>query len=180
VGHRLRAEADGVVVGSGTVRADDPELSVRHVSGPSPTKIVLDSDLSIEPDARVYDGEPLVLACLDTVSDEAAEEREGAGVQVWRLPALDGRPDLGALLDRAGDASMIALLIEGGGQVAASALKAGLVDRVAVFLAPRLLGGGVPSIADLGIGRVADAVRLTEVAVEQVGEDLLYTASVAT
>ncbi len=179
VAHQLRAEADAVLVGAGTVRADDPELSVRHVVGSNPSKIVLDSRLSILPDANVFTGERLILACLENVSEGLVADREGAGAQVWSLPAREGRPDLEALLHRAGQQDMISLLIEGGGQVASSALKAGLVDRLAVFIAPKFLGSGVPSVADLGVDRISDAIRLGDVAIERVGDDVLYTASVA-
>ena len=178
IAHRLRAEADAVLVGAGTVRADDPELSVRHVSGRSPAKIVLDSRLTIGQDAKVFAGAPLVLASAEGISESDRRDREAAGAKVWTVPCRNARLYLRAVLERAAAQDMISVLIEGGGQVAASALGDGLVDRVAVFVAPKILGDGIQSVGDLGIAQVSGAVRLENIDVERIGEDLYYTADV--
>ncbi len=176
--HCLRAGADAVLVGSRTVRIDDPELSVRHVEGRDPVKIVLDSGLGISTQARVFKGAPLVVTAAEGVSGEKVEAVEAAGGRVWQVPLANGRPRLRDVLVRAAAEDLIHVLIEGGGEVAASALREGLVDRVAVFIAPKILGGGISSVGELGIDLVADAVRLEEVEVERLGEDLFYTARV--
>ena len=176
--HRLRAGADAVLVGSGTLLADDPELSVRHVAGRSPAKIVLDSRLRTPADAKVFGGAPLILAAAEGAPEARRKALEAAGAQVWRMPSADGRPRLREVLARAAAADLICVLIEGGGQVAASALREGLVDRVAVFIAPKILGSGIPSVGDLGISQVAEAVRLRDIEIERIGDDLFYTARV--
>ncbi|MCZ6636272.1 MAG: bifunctional diaminohydroxyphosphoribosylaminopyrimidine deaminase/5-amino-6-(5-phosphoribosylamino)uracil reductase RibD [bacterium] len=175
--HRLRADADAILIGSGTLKADDPELSVRHVEGESPAKIVLDSRLEISTGAKVFEGAPLWLATSEGVSNRRLQEVEAAGAGVWVIGG-GGRPGLLDVLRLAADKGYLHVLIEGGGQVAASALRGNLVDRVAVFVAPKILGEGISSVGDLGIDRISDAVELDLVEVEQIGNDLFYAADV--
>jgi diaminohydroxyphosphoribosylaminopyrimidine deaminase/5-amino-6-(5-phosphoribosylamino)uracil reductase len=178
--HALRADADAVLVGINTVVVDDPQLSVRHVEGPDPVKIVLDSGLRISASARIFEGTPLIVAASDGVPEPRRAEIESAGGRVWTFPPCEGRPRLEDVLARVAQEDLIHLLIEGGGTVAASALREGLVDRLAVFIAPKVLGDGIPSVADLGIAQVAQAVGLDDVDVERIGGDLFYTARVRT
>jgi len=178
-GHQLRAEVDAILVGANTVRADDPELSVRLVEGKSPTKIVLDSRLEISVDAKIFGGAPLVLVAAEGVSKDRVCEREDAGAEVWQIALTEnGQLDLCAVLGRAMQAGFKTVLIEGGSRVAASALRAQVVDQVVVFIAPKILGVGLSSVGDLGLVRIADAIALEDVVVERVGEDLMYTAVV--
>ncbi|MCY3764952.1 MAG: bifunctional diaminohydroxyphosphoribosylaminopyrimidine deaminase/5-amino-6-(5-phosphoribosylamino)uracil reductase RibD [Gemmatimonadetes bacterium] len=174
--HGLRAEASAVLVGRGTVEADDPALSVRHVDGPDPAKIVLDSRLEISRDARIFDGEALILAAAHGVSKKKIEAMEECGARVWVCLPKDERPMLRDVLARAGAEGITHVLIEGGGTVAASAMRDRLVDRLAVFIAPAILGKGIDSVGDLGIKRIADAILLNEVDVDWTGPDLFYTA----
>ena len=176
--HRMRADVDAVIVGDRTVMADDPRLSVRHVPGDNPVKIVLDSRLEVSEDAQIFRGARLVLAAAEGVSRERKQAVEAAGAHVWETPRDAGRPLLTGVLKRAGSEDLTHVLIEGGGEVAASALREGLVDRLAIFIAPKLLGSGVHSVADLGIDRLSDAVCLEDTAIERIGDDLLYTARV--
>ena len=179
-GHELRAVAGAVLVGRGTVEADDPELSVRHVTGADPVKIVLDSTLSIQTTAKVFEGETLVVVGKEGIGVDARTRVKGAGAEVWLVPAgQDGRLCLKDVLARAGSEDLTHVLIEGGSQVAASALRNGLVNRVAVFVAPRLLGDGLSAIGDMGIRLIEDAIALEDPKVQMIGEDVYYTASVS-
>jgi diaminohydroxyphosphoribosylaminopyrimidine deaminase/5-amino-6-(5-phosphoribosylamino)uracil reductase len=101
-----------------------------------------------------------------------------AGVEVWALPDEDGRIELRQALAEAARQGMTSLLLEGGGRLAAGALRERLVDQVRIFVAPLLLGAGVGSVAGLGIEKVDAAVRLEQVRLRRVGSDLLYTAEV--
>ncbi|MYF18773.1 MAG: RibD family protein, partial [Gemmatimonadetes bacterium] len=130
-GHQLRAEADAILVGRGTVMADDPELSVRYVDGCSPTKIVLDSQLKIGLNAKIFGGAPLIIATAEEVCKKRIKERKKKGAQVWQLPILNGQIDLKAVLQKAAQMGLRHILIEGGSRVAASALRLSLVDRIA-------------------------------------------------
>ena len=98
-GHQLRAEADAILVGRGTVMADDPELSVRYVKGCSPTKIVLDTRLTIPLTAKIFGGAALILVASEGACKERVQARENRGAEVWQLPA--GQVNLKMVLQRA-------------------------------------------------------------------------------
>jgi diaminohydroxyphosphoribosylaminopyrimidine deaminase/5-amino-6-(5-phosphoribosylamino)uracil reductase len=126
----------------------------------------------------VFEGGPLVLAACEGFDTERASAVQGAGARVWALPEEGGRPSIGGLLRKLSEEGVMHLLVEGGGQVAASFLGGGWVDRVAVFVAPKIAGAGRPGVADLAIDRMAGAVGLSSVTTERLGEDFLVTADV--
>ncbi|HET9951224.1 MAG TPA: bifunctional diaminohydroxyphosphoribosylaminopyrimidine deaminase/5-amino-6-(5-phosphoribosylamino)uracil reductase RibD [Candidatus Eisenbacteria bacterium] len=175
--HRLRAEHDAVLIGSGTLRADDPILTVRLVRGRSPWRVVLDSRLSIADGAAILGSaakSPLVVA---TVSRDAARAAalESRGARVWRFePGPDGRVPLRPLLERLVREGRFALLVEGGSAVHTSFLREGLADRVAIGIAPILLGGREPRAwtGDLGRRRLGDAIAVEELRARRVGRDV--------
>ncbi|MEU7243087.1 bifunctional diaminohydroxyphosphoribosylaminopyrimidine deaminase/5-amino-6-(5-phosphoribosylamino)uracil reductase RibD [Streptomyces sparsogenes] len=174
--HRLRAEADAVVVGSGTLRADDPHLAARGPEGVrQPLRVVLDSDATIAPGARVLDGTaPTLIAVAE---DVAAPRLPGA--DTVRLPrAAGGRGlDIPAVLDELLARGVRSVLLEGGPTLAGAFLAARAVDKVVGYLAPVLLGAGTPALADAGITTIAQALRLTVTDVLRLGPDLRVTAT---
>jgi len=165
--HRLRAAHDAILVGVETILADDPELTARLPGRTvdQPLRVVLDSRLRTPPTARVAKGDSLIL----TVADPAP-----VGVAVVERIEADGdRPSVAASLSALMRRGISSVLIEGGGQVAASFLRAGLVDRLEWFRAPILLGGeGRPCVAALALARLSDAPRFRRLAVEPCGDDL--------
>ncbi|MFI1283375.1 bifunctional diaminohydroxyphosphoribosylaminopyrimidine deaminase/5-amino-6-(5-phosphoribosylamino)uracil reductase RibD [Streptomyces sp. NPDC020858] len=175
--HRLRAEADAVVVGSGTLRADDPHLAVRGVEGATqPLRVALDARAQVRPTARVLDDAAPTLL----VVGEDADTRHLPGVELLRLPLHDGRigvPDLLAGLYARGVRSV---LLEGGPTLAGAFLEAGAVDRVIGYLAPALLGAGAAALADAGITNISAALRLDLTEAVRIGPDLRVTAVPAT
>lgn len=177
-GHQLRAEADAILVGHGTVMADDPELSVRHVDGCSPTKIVLDSQLKIGLNAKIFSGAPLIIATTEEVCKKRIKERRKKGAQIWQMPMLNGQINLKAVLQKAALSELRHILIEGGSRVSASALRLGLVDQIATFVAPKILGAGIPSIGSLNITSITDAIALENMKVESIDNDFLFTARI--
>ncbi|MDI1327362.1 MAG: RibD family protein [Brevundimonas sp.] len=166
-GHRLRAAHDAILVGVETVLADDPELTARLPGRPvdQPLRVVLDSRLRTPPTSKVANGDSLIL----TVSEPAPV---GTAV-VERVEADQERPSVVASLGALKRRGVSSVLIEGGGQVAASFLRAGLVDRLEWFRAPILLGAeGRPCVAALGLAKLADAPTFRRVSAEPVGDDL--------
>jgi diaminohydroxyphosphoribosylaminopyrimidine deaminase / 5-amino-6-(5-phosphoribosylamino)uracil reductase len=177
-GHRLRAAHDAVLVGSGTVLADDPELTARTDPPPEkqPLRVVADSRARVPADAKIFrtlDKGPIAIATIETTNlDHWPSDH---GIQYWMV-AKDpqtGSLSVEELLNSAARAGIATLMIEGGGQLAASFVKAGLVDRIEWFRAPILLGDdGLPCLGGLGLETVASAPTYVRVGVKEVGVDL--------
>lgn len=166
-GHRLRAAHDAILVGVETVLADDPELTARLPGRPvdQPLRVVLDSRLRTPPTARVATRNSLILT--------VAEPAPVGGAVVECVEAADGRPSVTACLSALRRRGVASVLIEGGGQIASSFLRAGLIDRLEWFRAPILLGEeGRPCVAGLALAKLADAPTFRRVSVAPVGDDL--------
>ncbi|MFD7443086.1 bifunctional diaminohydroxyphosphoribosylaminopyrimidine deaminase/5-amino-6-(5-phosphoribosylamino)uracil reductase RibD [Streptomyces sp. NPDC059909] len=171
--HRLRAEADAVVVGSGTARADDPHLAVRGADGSvQPLRVVVDTDATaVQLGARVLDdAAPTLIAVAEDAETDLPDvvriPRDGSGLSV---PAL-----LAALHER----GVRSVLLEGGPTLAGSFVSAGAVDTVVGYLAPVLLGAGRAALADAGISTITEALRLDVTETVRIGPDLRITATV--
>lgn len=171
---RMRANADAIMVGAGTARADDPELLARIE--PAPVKralrVVLDSTFGLAPSGRLFASlEQAPLLVIGVEGDGAALESSGA--RVAKVAAKDGHVDAAAAMSLLSAEGITRVLVEGGGQLAANLIGAGLVDRLEWFRAPILLGSeGRASVAALGLARLSDAPEWKRVAVRELGPDL--------
>ncbi|MFD0356016.1 bifunctional diaminohydroxyphosphoribosylaminopyrimidine deaminase/5-amino-6-(5-phosphoribosylamino)uracil reductase RibD [Streptomyces sp. NPDC127110] len=171
--HRLRAEADAVLVGGGTLRADDPHLAVRGVDGAvQPLRVALDTRAALPATARILDDAAPTLI----VTGEDADTAHLPGTDVLRLPLSDGRLPLGPLLAELYGRGVRSVLLEGGPTLAGAFLEAGAVDRVVGYIAPALLGAGPAALAGAGITNIAHAVRLDITETVRTGPDLRITA----
>jgi diaminohydroxyphosphoribosylaminopyrimidine deaminase/5-amino-6-(5-phosphoribosylamino)uracil reductase len=182
--HRLRSEADAIVVGVGTVLRDDPALTVR-LDRPwprEPYRVVLDTGAKTPADARLITAATPARALVIT-GEHADPSRvtalTAAGAAVIPVPVRDGRVDLHAALAALAAREIRAVLVEGGGEVHGAFLDTALVDRVAFFLAPRLLGGRAATPAVAGAGSpLKSAPRIIDVEVTRIGEDLLIEGDI--
>jgi diaminohydroxyphosphoribosylaminopyrimidine deaminase / 5-amino-6-(5-phosphoribosylamino)uracil reductase len=180
--HLLRATHDAVLVGTGTALADDPQLTCRlpGLEHRSPVRIVVDRQLRLPADLRLFteiDQAATWVATL-AVSDPARRAAlTKAGVKIIAAePDAAGAINLAALLRRLGDEGLTGLLVEGGGRLAASLLRANLVDRLVWMRAPLVVGGdGVPAIAALDLAGLAAAPRFTLMSAEIAGGDVIET-----
>ncbi|MEV3871881.1 bifunctional diaminohydroxyphosphoribosylaminopyrimidine deaminase/5-amino-6-(5-phosphoribosylamino)uracil reductase RibD [Streptomyces sp. NPDC049906] len=174
--HRLRAEADAVVVGAGTARADDPHLAVRGVDGArQPLRVVVDTTgTAVRPGARVLDS---AAPTLIAVAEDAPPPPHTA--ELVRLPRAAGGLSVPALLAALHARGVRSVLLEGGARLAGAFVAAGAVDRVVGYLAPALLGAGPSALAGAGITTLADALRLDVTEAVRIGTDLRITAAPA-
>jgi riboflavin-specific deaminase-like protein len=174
--HELRASHAAVLVGVGTVLADDPRLTTRLVDGPSPLRVVLDSTLRLPLGANVLtDGAAptLVMTGPHAAPERARAVRERGG-EVVHLPLdADGRVDLGAALACLAERGHASALIEGGGALITSALAGRLVDRLVVCIAPLVIGTGIAAVGDLGLERLREALQLRETTYTRLEQDLI-------
>ncbi len=177
--HRLRNHVDGVLVGSGTAIADDPQLTCRIRGGRDPWRIVLDGRLRIRRSARLFhQRDPGKTIVVTSTRATAAKARalESRGARVWKLPHRGGEISWMVLLRKLADSGIASVMIEGGATVAASALRAKIVDKVIFFYAPKILGGdGRVMIDGLGIRRVDRSLRIRRLTFRKSGEDLLVS-----
>ena len=177
--HELRAESDAILVGIGTIVADDPRLSVRDPAGRpigrQPLRVVVDSRGEVPLDSAVTSDEGRTLIACTDMGESKRSKLASRGVEVEVLPGHEGRVDLAALLRLLGSRGVTSILVEGGGQVSGSFFDGGLVDRVAAFIAPVIVGGqGAPGpVGGNGVADIAGALRLTDCSWEKVGDDLL-------
>jgi diaminohydroxyphosphoribosylaminopyrimidine deaminase/5-amino-6-(5-phosphoribosylamino)uracil reductase len=176
--HAMRATHDAVLVGAGTVRADDPSLTVRGLGlRHQPVRIVASRDLDLPSGsqlARTACEVPVWLLHGASTPAAARQSWEKAGARLIELPEATGVLDPTAMLAALGEAGLTRVFCEGGGQLAASLLAAGLVDDLAVFAAGTMLGAdGRPAVGPLGLQALADAPRFRLGSVERIGGDTL-------
>jgi len=177
--HLMRATHDAVMVGAGTLRADDPDLTVRGLGPmPQPVRVVLSAGLDLPTAARLMATArtvPVWILHGDAAPAAAVQAWTDAGARLIAVPvARDGTLDPAAALTALGTAGLTRVLCEGGGRLAAALLAAGLVDEVAVFTAGLALGAdSTPAVGPLGLARLADAPRFRLRTTETLGPDTL-------
>ncbi len=179
--HALRTRIDAIIVGSDTVIIDDPELTARpddRIAERQPLRVVVDTRGRIPPMARVLTGPAkTVIATSDAAMLSWRALIAAQGAEVVAFPCEGGHVDLRALLEELGKRDVMTLLVEGGGVLLGGFFDAALVDKVHAALAPMIIGADeAPSaVAGRGAYRMAEALRLSEVTVDRLGEDLLVT-----
>ncbi len=184
-GHRLRSQSDAIVTGIGTVLADDPALTVR-IEPPwprEPYRVVADGRARLPLDARLLQTgsrSRILVAVGEAAPAQRVAALESAGVTVLQCKSRDGRVDVTDLCAHLLALDVTAVLLEAGSELTGAFVQAGLVDRVAAFVAPKLLGGADAPAPAGGPGlALADALRLTDMTVRPLGQDWLLEANVA-
>jgi diaminohydroxyphosphoribosylaminopyrimidine deaminase/5-amino-6-(5-phosphoribosylamino)uracil reductase len=178
--HALRGGVDAIMVGSGTVEADDPRLTTRTASGAGrdAVRIIVDGDAKMSPDRRVLCQEssaPTIIAVKTTAPAERKSALAAAGAEILEVAPSNDKVDLKALAKKLGERNIASVLIEGGGGLLAAAFEAGLVDKALFFIAPKIVGGAdAPTpVEGEGFATVDEAIHLSDVSVEKIGPDVL-------
>ena len=180
VAHAMRAGCDAVLVGARTLLQDDPQLTVRMVPGASPLRVVLDSTLRTPLTAKVLsDDAATVILCRPDADPARRRALASSGATVRDVPPGPEGLRVEDALRLLRSLGVSSLLVEGGGRVLTSMLRAGAVDRIVVSLSPTIIGAGVEAVGPLGVDRVADGIRLVHRSVFPVGDDVLLGYDVA-
>jgi diaminohydroxyphosphoribosylaminopyrimidine deaminase / 5-amino-6-(5-phosphoribosylamino)uracil reductase len=177
LGHRLRRDHDAIMIGIGTVLADDPRLTVRLVAGRNPLRVVLDSRLRIPLKARVLEemlAAGTLIATTEMADTARACEIERLGAEVVRFPSAPEGVDLRQVLGELGRRRVASVMVEGGAGIITSLLSARLVDRLVVIIAPKIIGRGTEAVGDLGILNLDDAITFSSVKVRRLGTDVVF------
>ena len=179
--HTLRGQVDAILVGVGTALADDPLLTARPPGPRVAARIVADSQARLPVESRLVRSvadAPLIVATLESAPSERRAALAAAGAETLVLPEERGRVSLPALMAELGRRRMTNVLLEGGGELCAAALAAGLVDKVLAFIAPKLIGGrdARTPVEGYGAATMAQALQARDWAVRRVGDDALIEA----
>ena len=184
-GHRLRDRHDAILVGINTVLKDNPSLTTRILHGRDPLRVILDSKLRIPLNAKILTQSSEAKTCiatLDSMPKDRLADLLDAGAEILIAKGKNGQVDLKHLMKMLGSFGITSVLIEGGATVNASALRAGIVDKVVAFIAPMLMTG-TDSLCSLGgksPQKLSQAIRLCDVTSRQVGRDLMVEGYIRT
>jgi diaminohydroxyphosphoribosylaminopyrimidine deaminase/5-amino-6-(5-phosphoribosylamino)uracil reductase len=175
--HYLRSIVDAVLVGLGTVLKDDPELTCRFVKGKDPLKVILDPNLEVPLNSKILSINPKnTIFCVskDLAADKIQKVKE-KGADIIQLKSNNNHFDFDELILELGKRKITSLLIEGGGRVNASAIQAGVVDKVIFFISPKIIGGkDAPTPIDgEGIKSLSQAIKLKDITTERLEEDIV-------
>ncbi len=180
--HKLRTRHDAVLIGIGTALADNPALTVRLTKGVSPRRIVLDSKLRIPLTTKLLSDDfvrKTIIATTSIASSGKIKSIEELGATVWVINTNnEGHVDLEALWKKIGKEGIASVLVEGGSQIYSALLTAKLVDKVNIFLAPKILGDGLSAIQKLGNENLSDAINLDDFRTKQIGHDIMLTGRI--
>jgi len=175
--HQLRTEVDAVMIGLNTVLRDNPELTPRLFKGKDPMKIVVDSSLKIPKNCNLMK-EPgkLIIATTNKASKKDILRLQQKGVNVIVAKSQKGMVDLQDLMKQIGKHGIMSVMIEGGSELNSSAIKAGVVDKIIIFAAPKIIGNGLGAIGNLGIKKIDKAIDLKNPVTRKIGNDMLIEA----
>jgi diaminohydroxyphosphoribosylaminopyrimidine deaminase/5-amino-6-(5-phosphoribosylamino)uracil reductase len=181
--HRLRSSHDAILVGSGTVLHDDPELTVRLVKGNNPLRIVLDTRLRTPLRAKILQNQEHAKTIIVTTV-KAAEKKlrrlHEMGIEVLHAgTSKGGEINLSELFLKLGQKGVSSVLIEGGSSVITSILRERLADKICIITAPKIVGKGIEGVGDLGITLMDQAMPLSPISYKRLGTDFLVEAKLA-
>jgi diaminohydroxyphosphoribosylaminopyrimidine deaminase / 5-amino-6-(5-phosphoribosylamino)uracil reductase len=163
-GHELRAAHDAVLVGSGTVLADNPTLTVRDAEGASPVRVILDSHLKLPMESNLLkttsEGKVIILHGADIPSAKASELARISNLQLIGCQPANSRLDITDIVQKLNSLGFLSVLVEGGSQLHGAFIQARLADRLSLFIAPKIIGSGIPWASIPGIASIKDAITL--------------------
>ncbi|MCP4269511.1 MAG: bifunctional diaminohydroxyphosphoribosylaminopyrimidine deaminase/5-amino-6-(5-phosphoribosylamino)uracil reductase RibD [Candidatus Brocadiaceae bacterium] len=180
--HILRRINDCIMVGVGTVVADNPQLTVRHVKGRNPLRVIVDSNLRLPINFSVLvDGNPnkTIIATTSNASSRKMMAVKKLGVEVLIVKKeRNGRVSLADLLKELGKREIMSVLVEGGSEIITSLLKGNLVDKMIIPISPKIIGGGMEAIGDLNIKKIKNAIKFSSFKTMKKGDDIIFEGAI--
>ena len=183
--HRWRAVYDAVLVGRTTAMVDNPSLTVRHVTGRQPQRIVIDGPYELPRDLNLFSDKFEDKTTVITWNKEASSTDADPMLKmmqqnyfrghILQVAKVDGHADLRQALKVLGEKGISSILVEGGQQLSSALIRQGLVDKLELFIAPKILGAGTRSLLNIGVNKMKEIAELKEVSWTQVGDDMLLT-----
>jgi len=171
--HLLRSHHDAIIVGMGTVRADNPSLTVRHSEGSSPLRVILGSGRDIPEDGELFHGVSSLLFVPSRADLEDLRKISSGNTDIVRIPSAGkGHIPFGAVLTRLGDRGVNSVMVEGGPSVISELLAANLVDEISLFISPRFMGRGLHFTKGLSFRCMEDTIRIRNVRINRISNDL--------
>lgn len=171
--HLLRSENDMIIVGAGTARHDDPELTVRHSDGSSPVRVVVSSSGDLDLSMKVFNEDaPSCAAVPHDLPDSICDGFERKGVSLIRVDKVDAHLDISSLLKRLAEAGACRVLVEGGPELACSLLAEGAVDGFSLFIAPKFAGDGRGLADRIVLDMMDEAIDIDRPVVREIGGDV--------
>jgi len=169
--HRLRSSVDAVITAIGTIKADNPELTARIKAGKNPKRIIIDPNLEIAMNAKVLQVPPETIL-VTRIENNKSNNIEKSGAKILYFKE---KLDLNWLMEKLGEKEISTALIEGGSSLNAHALEEGIVDKVMVFIAPKIIGGreSFPAVGGKSFKQLEEAFRLKDIKIRRIGEDIL-------
>ncbi len=175
--HKLRTEVDAVMVGLNTVIRDNPMLTPRLYKGKDPLKIVVDSKLKIPKNCNLMkEPSKLVIATTNQASKKDISKLQQKGATIIVTKSKKGMVDLEDLMRQLGKHEIANVMIEGGSELNSTAIKAGIVNKILIFTAPKLIGNGLGAIGNLGVNKIDKAIKLKNPVLQKIGKDMLVDA----
>jgi diaminohydroxyphosphoribosylaminopyrimidine deaminase / 5-amino-6-(5-phosphoribosylamino)uracil reductase len=177
--HKLRASYDAILVGKNTINADDSRLNVRLVEGRDPKKIILDTDLSLSTNHRIFSDNKVGDLYVITAKKSGRKKNKIRKLESLKVKLIfikknsAGKIDLKSTLKELGKNNISSVLVEGGNQIYSSFIKEKLFDDIFLFMAPKFLGDGLPVIDNIGVKNIKDALKLNIKDVEKIGDNVL-------
>ena len=179
-GRKLRDRNDAILVGINTVLKDDPALTTRLLRGKDPLRVIVDTHARIPLHAKVLtqkSGARTIVAVGKGAAQSKIKKLQACGAEVLTVRTMQGRVDLRDLMRKLGKRELMSVLVEGGAEINASVIKSGIADKAVLFIAPLLMTGkdSLCSLGGVSPSRLGQAVRLTRVTSQFVGQDLMIT-----
>jgi diaminohydroxyphosphoribosylaminopyrimidine deaminase/5-amino-6-(5-phosphoribosylamino)uracil reductase len=175
--HKLRSIHDAVLIGIGTVLADDPGLTVRLVKGKNPQRIIVDSRLRIPLTAQILNDEGVdrtIVVATEGANRKKAQKIQHLGAEIlWAEINRRGGVDIRDLLGKLGHMGITSVLVEGGSRIITSFLKERLADKIVIVVAPKLIGKGIEALGDLEIRDIKQALRISRMKTKRIGDDIV-------